>query len=294
MNTKIVFLLPFFFLSLNFHAQTQKKELTLETGTIFNISNFDWSIAGNLEGNSPNILSELKFNNIASLGCYFKGNYTPVTYLKFSIFFQQNKVINGNGSDIDYKEDNRTNPTFEKKFRSNKGDFMLFKGGVGTPVHLSTKVTITPSLFYYLTKQKLYILSNLMEELRSTYRANMKGIEISIEGNIQLNKIIYSSLTISHHFVDYKAEADWNLIDVFKHPLSFSQTSKGSGLEVNVLLEGSISRVFSIIVSGSLNTTTIRKGTDTSYLITGNDVSTQFNGAKNILYGLGVGIRASF
>lgn len=56
-------------------------------------------------------------------------------------------MINGYGSDIDYKDDNRTNPTFEKNFRSNKGNLILFKGGIGTPIHLSTKTTITPSLF---------------------------------------------------------------------------------------------------------------------------------------------------
>lgn len=291
MNSKIILLLLLFFQSLNFYAQ---KELTLETGTIFNVSNLDWSIAGNLEGSSPNILSELKFNKITSLGYYFKGDYVPVAYLKFSAFFQQNKVIKGNGSDIDYKDDDRTNPIFEKKFRSNKGDFTLFKGGIGTPIHLSTKITITPSVFYYLTKQKFYILSNELQKLRSTYNANMKGVEVSVEGNLQLNKIIYSSLTFSYHFVNYKAEADWNLIDIFKHPLSFSHDSKGSGVEVNTILGGRINKVFSIIANGFLNTTTIRKGTDTSYLITGNEVVTQFNGAKNVLYGLRIGIRASF
>jgi len=145
-----------------------------------------------------------------------------------------------------------------------------------------------------LTKQQFYILSNEIQELRSIYKANMQGIEISVESNIQLSKIIYSSLIINYHFVDYMAEANWNLIDIFQHPLSFSHVSNGTGFGVNAFFGYNMSKIFSIIVSGSLNTTTIRKGIDTSYLTTGNEVLTQFNGAKNILYGISLGIRSSF
>lgn len=278
----------------NLYSQTKEKGLSLEAGTTYNTNNFNWSIAGNLEGSFPNILSELKFNKITSLGYYLKSNYTPLAYLKFFSFFQQNKVINGNGSDIDYKDDNRTNPTFENNFISNKGDFVSFKGGIGTPIRLSTKINITPALFYCLTKQKFYILSNEIQDLRSIYKANMQGVEISMKGNIQLNKIIYSSLILNYHFVNYKAEANWNLIDIFQHPLSFSHISNGTGFGVNALLGCNMSKMFSIIVSGSLNTTTIRKGTDITYLITENEILTQFNGAKSILYGLSLGIRTSF
>jgi len=121
MKAEVPFLL-FFLLLLhsNLHSQTKEKGLLLEAGATYNISNFEWSIAGNLEGEAPNILSELKFDKITSFGYYLKGNYTPVTYLKFFAFFQQNKVVNGSGSDIDYKDDNRTNPTFEQEFISNK------------------------------------------------------------------------------------------------------------------------------------------------------------------------------
>lgn len=291
MNTKIIFLLLLFFTLPDLYAQSPRKGLALETGIIFNVSDLDWSIAGNLDGHSPNILSELKFNTIASLGYYLSGHYTPVKYLKFSGYFQQNNVINGEGSDTDYQDDNRTNPVFEKKFVSDKGDLMALKGGIGTPIPLSSRVSITPSLLYSLTKQKFYLESHEMQALRSTYQATMQGMEVSVEGTVQLSKIIYSSLTLSYHFVNYKAEADWNLIDIFKHPVSFSQTSKGSGPGVNVTVGGNINKMFSIVASGALNATTIREGIDTAYLITEKNISTQFNGANNILYDLRVGIR---
>lgn len=293
MNTKIIFLVQFFFLSSNLYPQDQKKRITFETGSIFNESNLEWSIAGNLDGHSPNVLSELKFHSIKSLGYYLRSSYSPLTYLKFSVYYQRNEVISGNGLDTDYRDDNRTNPTFEKPFMSNEGAFTAFNGGIGIPIELYKKLIITPTIFYYLSKQQFYILANQMKDLKSVYQADMHGMKISIDANIRLCKIIYSSLTLSYQIMDYKAEANWNLIDIFKHPLSFSQTSKGSGFDVNVGFEGNISNTFSIIASGSLSDISIRKGIDTSYLITEKEISTQFNGAKNIIYGLKMGIRVS-
>ena len=47
-------------------SQTQSKELALEMGTVFNVSNLEWSIAGCSGVHLPNILSELKFNKIST------------------------------------------------------------------------------------------------------------------------------------------------------------------------------------------------------------------------------------
>lgn len=293
MSIKIIFFLQFFFISYNLYPQDQKKRITFEMGSIFNESNLEWSIAGNLDGHSPNVLSELKFHSINSLGYYLRSSYYPLTYMKFSVYYQRNEVISGNGLDTDYKDDNRTNPTFEKKFMSNEGGSTAFNAGIGTPIELSNKLIITPTIFYYLSKQQFYILADQMKDLKSIYQADMHGMKISIDANIRLGKIIYSSLTLSYQIVDYKAKANWNLIEIFKHPLSFSQASKGSGFDVKGGFEGKINKTFSIITRGSLSSISIRKGIDTSYLITEKEISTQFNGAKNIIYGLQIGIRVS-
>lgn len=275
------------------YSQPQRNPLVLETGSAFNRSNLKWSIAGNLDGYSPNILSELIFNDITSLGYYLRGNYTPVKYLTFTAYYQQGKVLDGNGFDTDYSGDNRTNPTFEGAFTSDKGNLTILEGGMGSTIQLSDKINITPSLSYYLTKQKFYLLNPKMQDLRSSYQVDMQGIEISAKGNIYLNKIIHFSLAVSYRFVDYQAEANWNLRDIFQHPLSFSHDAEGSGFGLDAAIGANINKRFSVIISGVLNATTISEGTDTAYLITGNEVVTQFNGAENVLYGLRVGVNIS-
>ena len=265
----------------------------MEIGTLYNKSHFDWSIAGNLEGKYPNVLSELKFNNITSLGTYVKGEYYPRKTLVISAHFNKSQTKNGEGLDTDYIDDNRNNATFKKKFISNKGNFIALKAGIGYPTRLSTKIMITPTILYYLTKQQFYILNNEMPDLKSTYQTEMVGAEISIKTTVSLTKAFNTILTISHHIVNYNAEADWNLIDAFKHPLSFSQNSRGSGYNIDVAFALKLNKAFCATAAGDFNLTNISKGIDTSYLITGKELSTQFNGAKNKMYGLRLGTIAS-
>lgn len=275
------------------HAQSEYTALVLEAGPTINSTNLNWSIAGNLQGDSPNVLSELKFKRITSLGYYLNASYTPVKYLTFSTYFQNNEVNRGHGSDIDYKDDNRTNPTFEKSFISNKGNFKNLKTGIGFPIYLNNKFEIIPSLNYFLMMQQYFLLSNETQNLNSTYEVNMQGVEIALEGQLRFNKILFSSLLLNYHFANYEAEADWNLIDIFQHPLSFSQASKGSGLGLIMEVGATINQIVSVILSGSLNNTYIKKGLDTSYLANGNEIVTQFNGGSINMYGIRIGLRIS-
>jgi len=281
------------FLYGNLYSQTEKKELSLEAGNAYSTCNFNWSIAGNLEGQSPNILSELNFTKITYLGYYFGAIYHPFNHLKVIAYYEQHNVLRGNGSDTDYMEDNRMSPTFEKKFKSNQGNSTNLRIGLGIPIYLDNKIIITPSLFYYLTRRKFYILSDEIQDLRSIYQFVMNGAELSLEGYIRFNKILFSSLTLGYHFIKYEAMADWNLINIFQHPLSFSHVSKGAGLNANIMCGAKVSRIFSIVLSGFITTTNIKKGIDTSYFVDGNEVLTQFNGANNKIFGLRLGVRIS-
>lgn len=293
MKVVTLLLICFLVIQYNVHSQSKHKSFYLEIGSLYNSSSLEWSIAGNIDGQFPNILSELKFNNIKSIGAYIKGEYYPIKSLVISVSFNKNEVINGKGTDTDYKDDNRSNPIFEKNFTSNIGNFTALKSGIGFPVRISNKTMITPAILYYLTKQKFYLLSNEIEGLKSTYQTTINGAEISVKTNVFLNKFMNTSLNLSYHIVNYNAEANWNLIEIFKHPVSFSQISKGSGYNIDIAFGFKLNKIFSVTAAGDLNLTKISKGIDTSYLITEKEIQTQFNGAKNRMYGLKLGICAS-
>lgn len=289
----VIFIVFFLFLWWDCHSQSLNEDFTLETGMTYEVNNFKWAIAGNLQGHSPNILSELKFNEIVSVGYYVNGSYSPFKFLKLTAYYKQNYTINGSGRDTDYKDDNRTNPTFDQIFKSNDGWRNVLKGGIGVPINISRRIKTSPSIFYYQLNQKFYLLSDEDKGLRSTYKSDIQGVEFSLVTHIELSDFLYTSLGINYRFVKYKAIADWNLIDIFQHPLSFSHTSKGYGSGINIVFGGHISETLSIVIGGALDTIIIKNGIDTTYLITGNEVLTQFNGAKNLIYGFKIGIHIS-
>lgn len=107
----------------------QNKPFSIEVGRSLDITNFQWSIAGNLQGQSPNILSELTFEKIIPTGGYLTASYKALEHLILTASFQKNTVISGNGTDADYKENNRMDATYQVSFNSNKGVIDNFQIG---------------------------------------------------------------------------------------------------------------------------------------------------------------------
>ena len=129
-----------------------------------------------------------------------------------------------------------------------------------------------------------------MPDMESTYKAKMMGVDLSIEAEFKINKNMYTVLSFDFNYINYKAEANWNLIDIFMHPLSFSHASKGIGTDLELKLGYKVNTILSCVLGGILGSTKIYKGTDTSYFITNTQVLTQFNGAKNNRYSSMLGV----
>lgn len=265
----------------------------LDIGSTYEINNFKWSIAGNLQGNSPNILSELNFHKITSLGFFINGQYNPLKFLKFIVFYKQNYTINGSGTDIDYKNDDRINPLFEQPFKSNEGWHKLLKGGIGLPSYSFGKIDFSPAIYYLILKQKLSLRSDEIRDLQSTYVTDIYGFGLSIKTQIYLTKSLYFALTTEFRTLNYKAKANWNLIDIFQHPLSFSHNSSGNSYNLNLDMGRYLSKELSIVLGLFWDKMSVKKGVDTAYLINKNKIKTQLNGARNSAYGLKVGIHYS-
>lgn len=270
-------------------ANGQNDRFSFSTGGAINVNDFNWSIAGNLQGKSPNILSELVFQNITSLGFYLEGTYNPLRYLQLNALYQRNGVARGQGTDTDYGGDNRTNPTFHQPFSSDKGHLEIFKAGVKYNFLHRDKFILGAGTSYKSTVQNFVILSLDLTDLKSTYRARWQGMDVSIAGTYQMNQALSVGADISYSVIRYRAEANWNLIDIFMQPLSFAQTSKGQGMDFGLRSRYTANNFLSFSLDGMLGNTRAFKGTDISYLKNGTQISTQFNGSKNDFYGVRLG-----
>lgn len=284
-------ILCFFTLQLFCSAVTnaQIPKFSFSTGGTVNVNDLNWSIAGNLEGQSPNILSELHFDDVTSLGFYLKAAYRPIRFLELSGFYQKNEVVSGQGTDTDYAGDNRTDPTFHQSFSSNKGYLETFKIEA-TYIFLHwDRFNLRAGTAYKNMVQSFSLLSPELTDLQSSYRARWKGPGFSLYGNYWINNHLSVGGNIAYLLISYRAEANWNLIDVFMHPLSFAQTSKGIGMDFGFDLRYKVNDFLSFTLNGSFGNTRIFKGKDISYLKNGTEMLTQFNGARTNYYGIGLG-----
>ncbi len=274
-------------------AAAQKNQLSFSTGLVLDINTLQWSIAGNSYGQGPNVLSELIFRNIVSLGSYANITYKPLRSLELYSLYQKRSVVSGRGSDVDYRDDNRKNPTYDESFLSNKGSIKTLN--TGTNIYLINKkfFHLDGGVSYTCTNQNFYILSQDTDDLKSTYEAKWKGVSFSFGGTYSISGKISVDGKLYYCFLNYNTIGNWNLRDEFMHPISFKQYAKanrfGCFIEINYL----INKALVLSINGTLGKAKAFKGIDTSFLKNSEEVLTQFNEANNTSHALKIGICVS-
>lgn len=274
------------------HAQDHR--FTISAGGAATVSDFNWSIAGNIQGQSPNVLSELHFNKVTSLGVYAEASYRPLKWLELNGSYQKNGTISGDGIDTDYDGDNRTHPTYNETFTSDRGWLETFTAGAQAWFFSRERYRLKAGLFYTSSTQSYYLLNPNLEDLKSTYKAKWYGPKLSIGADYNCAKKWTLNGGLAYCLVKYKAEADWNLIPVLMHPVSFRQKANGSMYEGQLGLGYALSSFCTLLVTGLIGKAETDSGLDITYLRNNNQISTQFNGAQNSYYGLKVGATVSF
>lgn len=275
-------------------ANCQDSHFTISTGGTINVSDFYWSIAGNLEGKSPNILSELVFQKITSLGIYLEGTYKPLKYLELNVYYQKNNVVSGDGTDADYKDDNRINAIYYESFSSNKGILKVFKAGGNFYFLKKGDLRLKTGISYATNIQKFYILNTDFANLNSTYTAKWKGAKLSIGGSFKIFEKLSILASLSYGLIKYNSQANWNLIEIFMHPISFEQYANGRSTDQELGLDYKLNSFITLKLSGTAGNIKAFNGVDNSYLQNNTQISTQFNGSNNSFHGFILGTSISF
>lgn len=226
--SKVKLLVIFLYLSLPLFAQ--KKGLSFSFAPKYQIDDFRWSIAGNSQGQNPNILSELTWENLQSLG--FNTALSIPLKSNFAIEASINKsfVFKGKVNDTDYSEDNRTSPTFNMDLQSNKSSTGLYTLGLSYSLQIKN-IFLKPSISYVIRYQTLYLREENNSFLNSSYKPRWNGFNLGL----QLNRQFYNAFAIdlygAYSNLNYNANATWNLRDDFAQPISFRH--KAYGFETN-------------------------------------------------------------
>lgn len=261
-------------------AQNIEQKVQLSVGTGEQYENFNWSIAGNQNGQNPNVLSELKWKNIS--GPAYTASLQWNIWRRFSLYGDYNRmaVHSGSVSDMDYSADNRTMPVYTANFSDNKGYTASWSAGAGYVIFNNQRFSLIPYVGYSASTEYLYIvdLSGQFPTLNSTYHVNWKGEFIKITSSLKIVHALKLAAAFTYNQAHYTAQGDWNLINEFRHPVSYSHVADGYGIGANARLVYNITPNVAVNIGYSYYNWQTGTGNDQLYLATGEVDKTQLNG----------------
>jgi hypothetical protein len=223
----------------------------------YRIDNLNWNIAGNRQGSDPNVLSELAWSDIT----IYQLKLTNRTVIRDWVYLRGHLdygvVVNGDNQDSDYSGDNRT-LEFSRSVNGVDGN-SVWDGSIGVGPRLSffdATVFVCPMLGYAIARQELNIVDGYqvltappagtstgpIDGLDSRYQTRWQGPWIGVDFllSMPMAKGPFRSVNVmftgEYHWVDYAAEANWNLRTDLQHPVSFSHEAEGTGMMVGTTI----------------------------------------------------------
>jgi hypothetical protein len=163
----------------------------------------------------------------------------------------------------------------------------------------SNQIKINAAIGYGINTQLFYLVihnngNNPEPQLNSSYSANWRGFTGKIEISTLLKKMVNLDLRFRYYQLDYSADANWNLIGEFMHPVSFTHTAKGFGIENKFSISYNISKKVSLSCSETLFNYNTGKGIDELHLITGERPQTRLNELSYAGFNLNIGAEVIF
>ncbi|MGS2761239.1 hypothetical protein [Sinomicrobium sp. M5D2P9] len=254
-----------------------------------------WSIAGDVNGQNPNILSELIWKRLQGpqVGLMVQKKISGRFSVQADMSYMG--VTTGRVTDTDYREDNRQDISYDERLQSDRGYALTFDARLQYLVYTHPKVSIIPFLGFTNKYQHVFMLDNevpLMEGsiLKSTYTPHWYGgtaggVFVFNAGKARI------FLEVSGDLVKYSAKANWNLRSEFAHPVSFKHSATGKGVNAQLFVEYPLYENMYVTLNADISHAETGTGTDKTFYQSGKKVYTRLNSVVNKSYGLGVGLK---
>ena len=261
-------------------------------GTGYRQDKLNWNIAGTTAGTDPNVLSELTWKNvdIAQLRAGGKITYKNDWVVRGAASY--GKIVTGQNQDSDFDGDNRT-LEFSRSNNKTGGDVRDASLGVGHTFRFFDKtvgkfIYLTPLAGYSLHEQNLNMTNGYQtwpprgafSGLDTTYNTEWKGPWLGMDAWLQAGPKLAVIASMEYHWVDYSADANWNLRNDFAHPLSFTHSAKGHGYTVSLGGSYTFTRRLLLNVTLEHRKWTTDPGKDVTYFADGTTGQTRFNQAN--------------
>lgn len=267
----------------------------------YRTDDLNWTIAGDLSGANPNILSELTYESqkIPQVAVFGKKYLDSGWYLEGDARY--GVVLNGESRDSDYFGDNRSNE-FSRSHADIAGDNIFDVSlGLGFQIYgrkfqnlwgRQASLAVIPVAGYSIYQQNIKVTNGVQlidtvdgtsgpfPGLNSTYKAKWNGPWAGLRVEYDKDMHYGAWASAKYYKVNYEGEANWNLRSDFQHPKSFEHIANGTGLSVEAGVRFRVSKNFTLGLEITYARFNTGSGIDRTFFASGNHVETQFNGAE--------------
>jgi hypothetical protein len=287
----------------NARALMTETNLTVSQG--YRVDNLNWNVAGDANGQNPNIQSELTHKDlkIYQLAGELKSTVAGVLYTRTN--FDYGWILSGDSQDSDYAMDNR-GLEFSRSNSKTCGNVWDASVGLGYPFQFkSAGFQASPLVGYAYNKQNLDVTdgnqtANLINPsnvgpfpgLDTTYKTQWWGPWLGIDLTYKPIPRLQLNGGLEYHWVDYRAVGNWNLRGDLQHPESLVHTASGAGLIGSIGGNWSLSKNWLIDLQTKITSFSTRPGVSTQFGNTRTGV-TQLNEVNwsSLSVSLGMGYR---
>jgi len=294
-------------------VRAEKADSWFQTGfflsTGYRVDDLDWNIAGDINGNNPNILSELEWEGLESfqLKLVNKTVFDQLFLLRGSLAYGW--IFDGENQDSDYLGDNRTLEFSRSNNNSDDGNMLDASFGIGWQFTFGrSDFVMAPVIGYSYHEQNLTMTDGYQTipplgpfpGLDSTYETEWKGPFIGLDFSFRTDeksKItpeIETLISIEYHLADFYAEANWNLRTDFAHPKSFEHEADGYGIVFSTAVKFLFDYHWSFNINLDYQNWSTDAGTDRVFFANGTIVETQLNEVNWTSYAIMAGIEYHF
>lgn len=289
-------------------AETLAYRPKLSVGLGYRVDNLNWTISGT--NGTPNILSELDWEKVESAVLSTEYRWSNKTQLYFRGNFDAGLIFDGGVRDSDYLGDDRTYEFSRSYSDTTDGSLLDFSAAVGYRFDIpldggSSRLHLMPIVGYAYSTQDFDITNGTQvlsaygfpvelgdfAGLDSSYDTVWKGPWVGLDLELRVGDTYSLTGSLSYYWLDYEAEADWNLRSDFAHPVSFRQDADGDGISFSLGYRYNLSTHWFTTINYTYRDFSTDRGNDTTYFSDGSTVYGLFNGASSdsstLIFGFG-------
>jgi len=201
-----------------------------------------WNIGTN--GGFPNIISELKWENIEIATLNFGASYALDQHWLLNIDAVYGRIFDGDNQDSDYFGNNRTFEFSRSNNGADEGDVYDISVSTAYKIPLNKYLEFQPEIGFSYHAQNFKMVDGKQTVsnygfpvpvgsfagLNSTYDATWFGPWLGWNTIISPTNKFSFNVGVEYHYVSYDATANWNLRGDFAHPESFTNETNAYGL----------------------------------------------------------------